>query len=112
MLFRTRSNTPFRMFRLRTVQGGFVLVDMRFNFEKCYKSAIFPVSNVPRAFAHWTVLAPFSVAQTMSSIGVKPAFVNFKSPRQLFLQPWEAHSQYSPIAAQSETALAPASSHA
>lgn len=36
MLFRTRSNTPFRMFRLLTVQGGSVHVDMRFNFEKCY----------------------------------------------------------------------------
>ena len=36
MLFRMRFNTPFRMFRLLTVQGGFVLVDMRFNFEKCY----------------------------------------------------------------------------
>lgn len=36
MLFRTRSNTPFRMFRLLTVQVGFVHVDMRFNFENCY----------------------------------------------------------------------------
>ena len=36
MLFRTQSNTPFRMFRLLTVQGGSVHVDMRFNFEKCY----------------------------------------------------------------------------
>lgn len=31
-----RSNTPFRMFRLLTAQGGFVLADMRFNFENCY----------------------------------------------------------------------------
>ena len=36
MLFPMRSNTPFRMFRLLTVQGGSVHVDMRFNFEKCY----------------------------------------------------------------------------
>ena len=40
MLFRMRSNTPFRMFRLLTVQVGFVHVDMRFNFEKCYKVGI------------------------------------------------------------------------
>ncbi len=37
MLFRMRFNTPFRMFRLLTAQVGFVLVDMRFNFENCYK---------------------------------------------------------------------------
>ena len=36
MLFAMRFNTPFRMFRLLTVQGGSVHVDMRFNFEKCY----------------------------------------------------------------------------
>ena len=36
MLFPMRFNTPFRMFRLLTVQGGFVHVDMRFNFENCY----------------------------------------------------------------------------
>ena len=36
MLFRMRFNTPFRMFPLLTVQGGFVHVDMRFNFENCY----------------------------------------------------------------------------
>ena len=41
MLFRTRSNTPFRMFRLLTVQGGSVHVDMRFNFEKCYNNSNF-----------------------------------------------------------------------
>ena len=35
-----RSNTPFRMLCLLTVQGGFVHVDMRFNFEKCYKSLV------------------------------------------------------------------------
>ena len=37
MLFPMRFNTPFRMFPLLTVQGGFVHVDMRFNFENCYK---------------------------------------------------------------------------
>ena len=37
MLFPKRFNTPFRMSRLLTVQGGFVHVDMHFNFEKCYK---------------------------------------------------------------------------
>ena len=37
MLFRMQFNTPFRMFPLLTVQGGFVHVDMRFNFENCYK---------------------------------------------------------------------------
>ena len=36
MLFPMRFNTPFRMFPLLTVQGGFVHVDMRFNFENCY----------------------------------------------------------------------------
>ena len=38
MLFQTRFNMSLKMFRLLTVQGGFVHADIRFNFENCYKS--------------------------------------------------------------------------
>ena len=38
MLFQTRFNTSFKMYRLLTVQGGFVHADIRYNFENCYKS--------------------------------------------------------------------------
>lgn len=50
MLFPMQSNTPFRMFRLLTVQGSFVHVDMRFNFENCYnKNAEFTMTSTEPA---------------------------------------------------------------
>ena len=35
------------MFRLLTVQVGFVHVDMRFNYEKCYKYGETEISQTP-----------------------------------------------------------------
>ena len=40
MLFQTRFNTSFKMYRLLTVQGGFVHADIRYNFENCYKAFV------------------------------------------------------------------------
>jgi hypothetical protein len=67
MLFAMRFNTPFRMFRLLTVQGGSVHVDMRFNFEKCYRR--------PRAGFEYNVS---NIRFTISNIGYSCS-LNFSS---------------------------------
>ena len=42
------------MLCLLTVQGGFVHVDMRFNFEKCYKQGLAHASAQAKAYADKT----------------------------------------------------------
>ena len=37
MLFRTRSNVLFKLFRLLTAQAGFIPAAIRLIFENCYK---------------------------------------------------------------------------
>ena len=74
MLFRMRSNTPFRMFRLLTAQGGFVLADMRFNFENCY-------SNKKIAEKYCSLLP-----KAMKNLKYKPIFISNPDPENTDLR--------------------------